>query len=39
MTDREKLAEIVEMAAHRCLPSNTEDFHLNTREDGDNDEW
>ena len=29
MSDREKLAEIVERAAHRCLPSNTERFHLN----------
>lgn len=28
MTDREKLAEIVKGASHRCLPSNTTDFHL-----------
>ena len=29
MDVREKLMEIVKMAAYRCLPSNTEDFHLN----------
>ena len=29
MDVREKLVEIVKMAAYHCLPSNTEDFHLN----------
>lgn len=28
MTDEEKLTEIVRKAAKRCLPSNTEEFHV-----------
>lgn len=28
MNDREKLVEIVKISADYCLPSNTEDFHL-----------
>ena len=26
---REKLKQIVKRAAHRCLPSNTQEFHIN----------
>ncbi len=29
MDVKEKLVEIVKRAAYSCLPSNTEDFHLN----------
>ena len=29
MDVREKLVEIVKRAAYHCLPSNTQDFHIN----------
>lgn len=29
MTDRENLNQIVKRAAHSCLPSNTQELHIN----------